>query len=108
MSNTCWTPETIKSLLDRSNAAVERAVVAIFRRQTADEREAAQTRHHNNQGFAACHAHRGTYYAQWVLSGRHLDGRHLEKARRMVRRYAGQLCEIATARQGQEAEVCHV
>ena len=90
-----WTPEEIRVLLDRSLEAVERAVVAIYRRQTEDEKEAYETKHHNRVGFAACHAGLGTYYAKWILSGKHLSGSHVERARKMVRHYAGQLHQIA-------------
>ena len=96
-----WTPEEIRALLDRSLEAVERAVVAIYRRQTEDEKEAYETKHHNRVGFAACHAGLGTYYAKWILSGKHLSGSHVERARRMVRHYAGQLHQIALTNQGQ-------
>ena len=96
-----WTPETIKALLDRDVLAVERAVVAIYRRQTQDEQVSYETKHHNRVGFAACHARLGSYYANWILSGRHLSGSHVERARRMVRHYAGQLYQIALAQQGQ-------
>jgi len=92
-----WTPEEIRALLDRSLEAVERAVVAIYRRQTEDEQDAYETKHHNRVGFAACHAGLGTYYAKWILSGKHLSGSHVERARRMVRHYAGQLHQIAVS-----------
>ena len=95
-----WTPDEIRALLDRSLEAVERAVVAIYRRQTEDEKEAYETKHHNRVGFAACHAGLGTYYAKWILSGKHLSGSHVERARKMVRHYAGQLHQIALATQG--------
>jgi hypothetical protein len=108
MCNTAWTPETIKSLLDSNPKAVERAVVAIYRRQTDDERQQETTRHHNNVGYSAFHAPLGSYYAKWVLAGRHLTGRHLERARCMMQRYAGQLYQIIQARQGQESELSHV
>ena len=90
-----WTPDEIRALIDRSQEAVERALVAIYRRQTQDEQESYETKHHNRVGFAACHAGLGTYYAKWILSGKHLTGPHVERARRMVRHYAGQLHQIA-------------
>ena len=99
MSKT-WTPDEIKALLDRSAEAVERGVVAIYKRQTEDERDAAETKHSNRIGFSAFHAHRGTYYARWILSGRHLSGSHVERARKLVRHYAGQLYQIALGNQG--------
>ncbi len=100
-STTAWTPAAIAALLDRNDLAVERAVLAIYRRQTSDERESASTRHDNGVGFSAVHAGLGSYYARWILSGRRLDGRHLEKARRMMHRYVGQLAEIAQTRREQ-------
>ena len=105
-----WTAQSIRALLARCDQAVERAVVAIYRRQTQDEQQTDETRHRNGIGFAACHAGRGSYYARWVLSGRHLDGLHLEKARRMMRSYAGQLAAIAAEHspQVEEREVVHV
>ncbi len=93
-----WTPDEIRALLDRSLEAVERAIVAIYKRQTADEQAAYETKHHNRVGFAACHAGLGTYYAKWILSGKHLSGSHVERARRMVRHYAGQLHQIALSK----------
>jgi hypothetical protein len=98
-----WTPDSIKALLDRNDLAVERAVVAVFNRQTDDEQEAFETKHRNGRGFASCHAHMGSYYAKWVLSGRRLDGRHLDRARRMMRHYAGQLAEVVAAQQPEHA-----
>lgn len=103
-----WTPDTIKALLDRSDRAVERAVVAIYRRQTEDEQDTGETRHRNGRGFASCHAHLGSYYARWILSGRRLTGTHLERARRMVRWYSNQLIEVAQQRAGaREMELAH-
>ena len=93
-----WTPDAIRALLDGSDTAVERAVLAIYNRQTCDEQAREDTRHRNGVGFASCHAHLGSYYAKWILSGRHLTGKHLDKARRMVRWYSKQLCEIARAK----------
>ena len=103
MSENNWTPDAIRALLDRSDKAVERAVVAIYNLQTHDEQAREDTIHRNGVGFAACHAHRGSYYARWILAGRHLTGQHLDKARRMVRHYVGQLNEIATAHAAEAA-----
>lgn len=90
-----WTKESITQLLDRSNRAVERAIVAIYNRQTEDEKSSGTTTHSNGRGFSGAHAELGTYYAKWILSGRSLTGHHLEKARRMSKRYVAQLLEEA-------------
>jgi len=91
---THWTAEAVAALLDRDQLAVERAVVAIFHRQTADEQAAETTKHRNGRGFAACHASRGSYYARWIMAGRRLSGPHIQHARRMMKHYAGQLLEV--------------
>lgn len=89
------TKESIKALLLRSDRAVERAIVAIYNRQTLDEQSSQETKHSNNIGFSGAHARLGTYYAQWILQGNSLTGRHLEKARKIALHYVGQLVTIA-------------
>lgn len=90
-----WTPEIIKDNILTNDKWVERAIVAIYRRQTESERASAQTKHQNGVGFSAFHAMPGTYYARWVLGGKSLSGKHLEKARKIALRYVGQLSAIA-------------
>jgi hypothetical protein len=94
-----WTPDAVAALLDRNDLAVERAVVAIFNRQTSDEQESESTKHDNGRGISAFHAGLGSYYARWIQSGRHLTGPHLERARKMMHRYVGQLAEVAQSHQ---------
>jgi hypothetical protein len=89
------TKTAIIALLARNDLAVERAMVALYQRQTADEQHTSTTSHSNGRGFNYYHAERGTYYAKWVLSGRHLTGHHLAAARKMATYYARQLSEIA-------------
>ena len=93
-----WTTEAITELLRSNNRAVERAIVAIFNRQTNDEKSIEATRHSNSVGFSASDARRGTYYAKWILSGKHLSGPHLDKARGIAIKYRGQLADIAASK----------
>jgi hypothetical protein len=95
MQNRVWTRAEIENLLRNNNMAVEKGIVAIFERQTADEQESESTNHHNNIGFCGWAARNGTYYAKWVKSGRRLTGSHLEKARNIALHHAGQLTKIA-------------
>lgn len=90
--------ESIKDLILRNNRAVERAILAIYQRQTEDEKMVEETTHHNGIGFSGAHARLGTYYAKWILKGNALTGRHLEKARAMSLHYVGQLVDIANSR----------
>ena len=86
-----WNRGEIEALILRSDLAVEHAMVAIWERQTANE----QVVKDNGMGFASGGARNGTYYANWIKSGKHLSGKHLEKARKMAMYHAGQLTNIA-------------
>jgi hypothetical protein len=90
-----WTRTEIEALINSNDRAGERAMVAIWERQTADEQETQDTRHHNGRGFAAWSARSGTYFAEWVRSGRRLTGKHLVKARKIALHHAGQLTDFA-------------
>ena len=81
-----WTRSEIETLLNRNNRAVERAMVAIWKRQTEDEQATETTRHHNGIGFSGWTARSGSYFAQWLQSGRSLSGKHLAKARKILER----------------------
>jgi hypothetical protein len=89
-----WSEKEIVALLVRPDA-VERALVAIFNRQTEDEKRSEDTKHTNTVGFSSSDAKLGTYYAKWVISGRRLTGTHLERARKMAHNYRRQLKEQA-------------
>jgi len=95
METKTWTRTEIEELINGNDRAVERAMVAIWERQTADEQETQDTRHHNGRGFAAWSARSGTYFAEWVRSGRRLTGKHLAKARKIALHHAGQLTDFA-------------
>jgi hypothetical protein len=97
---------TVLALLASSDLAVERGIVALYRRQTVGEQHTSSTTDSNGRGFNYHHAERGSYWARWVISGRRLTGTHLAGARQMCRYYVRQLVEMAqetyNKRQGQE------
>jgi hypothetical protein len=90
-----YNAEQIVALLNTSDKAVERGIVAIYRRQTVDEQNDATTKHHNGMGFNARDARFGTYMAKYVLDGKPLTGKFLDTARKMTKRYVRQLVEVA-------------
>jgi len=90
-----WTRTEIEALIMAKPHAVERAMVAIWERQTADEQASQTTNHHNGRGFCGWAARSGTYYAEWIMSGRRLTGKHLVKARKIALHHAGQLTDFA-------------
>lgn len=99
-----WTKERIQHLLNTNDLAVERAIVAIYDRQTQDEKADSRTKHDNSRGFRSNHAVTGSYYARIILKGWkqpngkqqvHLNPVKLEKARAIAMQYHRQLCEVA-------------
>lgn len=90
-----WTRGQIIKLLRERNSAVEKGIVRIYQLQTRDEQRSDTTKYRNNVGFSAADAKRGSKCATWVLSGRHLSGWHLDKARDLCVKYSGQLTDIA-------------
>src|SRR5574337_878352 len=91
-----WTEASIVNLLNGNDRAVERAMVAIWKRQTEDEQRSENTHWRNDIGFSGADARRGSYFAQWVMRGNRLTGTHLAKARAMAIKYRKQLLSIAS------------
>ena len=90
MSNT-----DIKAKITTDPRWCERAILAIFDRQTTAEQETEETVIHNKMGFTAFDANKLSYYAKWIQSGRHLTGKYLEDAFHKIGKYAKQLEKIS-------------
>ena len=90
-----YTKEEIRSKLETSQVWLERAVIAIYDRQTYDEQQIHETREQNGRGFSGFDANYLTYIAKWINNGKHLDGKHLSKTRQKMLKYSGQLVRIA-------------
>lgn len=105
-----WSKEEILPMLESNNKAVYRALEVLLERQTADERQSENTVHSNGRGFNARDAKFGTDLANRVIHWRSgkstylypLTAYQLAAARRMLRKYAGQLARVAN---GEEREV---
>ena len=107
--DTPWTSERVTALLERSDLAVERAVVTLYDRQTQDEKAVSRTKHDNKRGFRSNHASTLSFYARIILKGWkqdrnkdrvHLNPYKLDKAREYVLHYSRQLAEAANTKQG--------
>jgi len=104
--------ERIHASLDRSVAAVERAMVLLYERQTAAEQASEITTEHNAVGFSANDATVGTRIVKNVIlrataagvrPGKRLWGTSLAISRRIAHRYAAtQLLDAALAKRGAE------
>jgi hypothetical protein len=94
-----WDKAKIHALLDEKPKAVERAIVAIYNRQTASEKNALATTDSNGIGFAANDAEFLSSLAEWINKGRSLSAKQLAIGRNRIKRYHRQLCEIANEKE---------
>jgi hypothetical protein len=110
----------ILTLLEQSDIAVERALLALYARQTEDEQFEGRTKEENGQGFNGVDSPIFTSFAQQILAshapaGKRLSQKQLAVCRKRsgslargsmrIGKYAGQLLEIATTKQRQRAGV---
>jgi hypothetical protein len=86
--------EFIHAQLDASQEAVEAALLAIYERQTAEERLHAFTHVENGVGFSKFDAEFCTSLCVQLQRGRKLTPRQLEVARRKTKRYWRQLITL--------------
>lgn len=92
-------PFEVLELLLNSNRAVESAIVALYNKQTLDEKHSEETRHSNKIGFNAYDARFGTFLARFILAGNHLNSKDIQKARNITMKYSKQLAKIANDRE---------
>jgi hypothetical protein len=96
----------ILNLINTNDKAVYRALVVLFERQTADEQSSEATNHLNGMGFNGTDARFGSSLAKQVIAFEKGESKYryplsrtqLEAARKMVRKYAGQLAKVANAK----------
>lgn len=93
-----WNKESIQALLDTNDRAVERALVAIYHRQTDSEKASDNTTNANGVGFSAYDAPLLSDIAKKCIYWRGLTNGQLRLVRPKVRRYWRQLAEIANAK----------
>lgn len=93
------TLDDIRHLLATNDRAVERAVVAIYRRQTASEQRSRCTLKENGVGFNAPDARFLTDIAKILLRGEAISFHQLAECRARVTKYSSQLLDIAMERE---------
>jgi phosphoribulokinase len=92
-----WTTEEIKALLAESDKAVARAILAIYNRQTEDEKIVKETSASNGVGYNGVDANFMSSLAQFYQAKGFLSAGQLKYGRKAIMKYAGQLTEIANA-----------
>lgn len=113
---TAHTAESVRAYLKREDVSgdifIERALVALYERQTADEQASGDTSHKNGKGFNCFDAELGSSFAKQIVEqkelvraynnpeGKRLSPKQRAVARKMLIKYAGQLAGIANAKAG--------
>lgn len=88
---TTYTKEVIMTNLSSNPRWIERGLIVLYERQTRDEQESHSTNVFNKIGFNKPDSSYLSYCAKWVLSGRPLSGRHLEKCGQKLPKYWKQI-----------------
>jgi sulfur transfer protein SufE len=89
------TKEIIAAKLLSSDWWLTRGVVAIFNKQTEDEKSAETTNRTNGIGFTGADARFGSGMAKILIAGYTLTPKQTIATRKMMQKYAGQLLRIA-------------
>ena len=92
-----WNKTLILDKIAESPFFTERALLALYKRQTEDEKVAKETKYHNKMGFTGGDAKYLSYCARWLLASpkNHLNADHLTKVRLRLQKYATQLAKVA-------------
>ena len=90
----------IQDALTKSDKFVERAILALYERQTAEEQAYAMTEEDNGMGFNGQDAELLSSYAEWIKKswkeeGKRLSDKQRAIARKKLPKYWAQLAEHA-------------
>ena len=95
MNSKTWTAETIRENILKSDAWLKRAIIAIYERQTADEKASGETSHNNGVGFNGADSFILSSFAEQIKARGTLSPKQTEIARKKMPKYAKQLTSIA-------------
>ena len=90
-----WTAETLWNRISNDDAYAIRGVLALFKKQTADEQKHHTTRYSNNEGFSVRTVIAGTRIAKKAIARRYIGWTEVEIARKICRTHLEQLVRIA-------------
>lgn len=93
-----WTKDHIQHMLMTSNAALERGLLQIYSRQTADEQRSKETKEDNGVGFSGQDGAFLSDVASRVLRGQKLTENQIRIVRPKMLKYWRQLLEVAATK----------
>ncbi|MDR0611055.1 MAG: hypothetical protein LBG58_13165 [Planctomycetaceae bacterium] len=92
-----WTKEEIYAGITVDYRWLTAAILTLYKNQTKEEQERKMTVESNRRGYNGCDAAFMSSLAQWLLAGRELSQKQQSAARRVLRKYSGQLAKIANS-----------
>lgn len=96
--NKSWTKEEIRDKLEHDDRWLFRALFAIYKYQTEDEKSTGQTKYYNNVGFSGVDADFLTKAAMRYKSGFRFSEKYVAAIRKAMLKYSGQLAKIANGK----------
>ena len=90
-----WTKELIAENIESHDKWLYRGIMAIYNKQTADEQAVETTKYNNGVGFNGRDAKFMSSLAKSYQKYNRLTGRQIAAARKVLKKYCGQLTKIA-------------
>ena len=90
-----WTKEEIRSNIAKSDVWLIRGLVALYNKQTEDEKGSETTKYDNGQGFNSRDAGFMTSLAKFYLRESRLTPKQTTACRKTIKKYCSQLAKIA-------------
>lgn len=90
-----WKKEEIQHKLETNNKWLIKGLLAIYNKQTQDEKSAEVTKHDNGVGFGGADGNILTNRAKFYIERGFLTEAQLKYVRKAMKKYAGQLAKIA-------------
>lgn len=104
MTTNKWTRDDVWTILRTNDDQVGRAVVALYQRQTEDEQQTSNTNERNGAGFNGVDAPFLSSIAEQYLRKGYLTAKQADATRKTIKKYIGQLTEIANQREAAKHE----
>jgi len=98
-----WDKDRVQTLLRTNDRALVKALLVVYRNQTAREQDARCTIYRNDVGFTAADGSRGAKWAKVVLSNATLYPGTMRKLRGMMPKYWRQILVAIEAKNERQA-----
>lgn len=92
-----YTAEFIREKMDTDDKWLVRGLIAIYKKQTAQEKAIRETREKNGVGFNGVDGQIMSSIAEFYMNRQYITPKQTVVVRRKMRKYAGQLARIANS-----------